>query len=166
MGGGASGLVVVMVIFVVNLRHVLYSASLAPYLQHLKPAWKVILGYLLTDEAYAVAVTHYQREGVHPEKHWYFLGAGLTLWTSWQLSTAAGIFISTKIPQNLPIGFFLPLTFIALVVPLIKDRPSLVSALVAGIIGLLAVDFPYKTGLLLAGLCGIVAGLVVEGRKK
>ena len=166
IGAGASTLVVLMVISVVNLRHVLYSASLAPYLQHLNFGWKIFLSYLLTDEAYAVAVTHYHREGAFPYKHWYFLGAGLTLWTSWQLSTAAGIFIGTKVSTALPITFFLPLTFIALVVPLIKDRPTLVSALVAGVIGILAMDFPYKTGLLLAGLCGILAGVMVERWKQ
>lgn len=166
LGAGASGLVVLMVIFVVNLRHALYSASLAPYMQHLKPSWKLLLAYLLTDEAYAVAVTHYQRGSETPNKHWYFLGAGLTLWTSWQISTALGIFIGTKIPSNLPLSFFLPLTFIALVIPVLKDRASLVSALVAGLMGLLTINFPYKTGLLIAGLSGILAGLAIESRKK
>src|SRR5450759_632379 len=166
LGAGASGLVVLMVIFVVNLRHALYSASLAPYMQHLKPGWKFLLAYLLTDEAYAVAATHYQRGSDMPNNHWYFFGAGLTLWISWQISTALGIFIGTKIPSNLPLSFFLPLTFIALVIPVLKDRASLVSALVAGLIGLLAINFPYKTGLLIAGLSGILAGLFIESRKK
>jgi predicted branched-subunit amino acid permease len=90
----------------------------------------------------------------------------MTLWTSWQISTALGIFIGTKIPSNLPLSFFLPLTFIALVIPVLKDRASLVSAIVAGIVGLLAINFPYKTGLLVAGFSGILAGLFVESRKR
>lgn len=164
MSAGASGLVVLMVILVVNLRHVLYSASVAPYLQHLKPAWKILLSYLLTDEAYAVAVTHYHREGALPYKHWYFLGAGLMLWSTWQISTGIGILVGTQLSTSFPIRFFLPLTFIALVVPLLKDRSTLASALVAGAIGLATLDFPFKTGLLLAGLCGILTGLFVERR--
>jgi len=57
--GSASGLVIVAVVFVVNLRHALYSASVAPHVKHLGPAWKAVLAYLLTDEAYAVVITRY-----------------------------------------------------------------------------------------------------------
>jgi predicted branched-subunit amino acid permease len=88
------------------------------------------------------------------------------LWSSWQVSTAIGIFIGAQIPASWPLDFVLPLTFIALVVPAIKDRAGLAAALVAGLIGLLAVNFPYKTGLLAAALIGIVTGLVIEGRQK
>ena len=165
LGVGASGLIIILVVFVVNLRHALYSASVAPYLKHLPPVWKYLLAYLLTDEAYAVTITHYIRTkgGHHPQ--WFFLGAGLTLWSSWQLSTAAGIFIGTRIPSNWPLSFALPLTFIALVVPALRDRPSLVAAVVAGMVGLLAVDLPLKTGLLLAAFAGILAGMLAEAKR-
>ncbi len=166
VGTGTAGLVIVVVVFVVNLRHALYSASVAPHVRHLKPAWKVLLSYLLTDEAYAVTITRYNREGDSGTAHWYFLGAGLTLWTSWQLSTAVGIFIGAQIPGSWPLGFVLPLTFIALVVPALKDRAGVVAALVAAAIGLLALGLPYKTGLLLAAFIGILTGLLVEGRPK
>lgn len=165
IGAGTSGLVVLLVIFVVNLRHALYSASLAPHLHHLKPGWKFLLSYLLTDEAYAVTITHYNREGDSPDRHWFFLGAGLTLWTSWQISTAVGIFIGAQLPANWPLSFALPLTFIALVVPNLKDKPSVAAALSAAAVGMLAAGMPYKTGLLLAALIGIVVGMVLEGRR-
>jgi 4-azaleucine resistance transporter AzlC len=165
-GAGTSGLVILMVVFVVNLRHALYSASVAPHIKHLGTGWKLLLSYLLTDEAYAVTITHYNQEGDAPQRHWYFLGAGLTLWSSWQLSTAVGIFIGTQLPQDWSLGFILPLTFIALVVPALKDRAAVVSAVVAGLVGLLAMNFPYKTGLLAAALIGILAGLGVEWLKK
>jgi 4-azaleucine resistance transporter AzlC len=166
VGTGTSGLVVLMVVFVVNLRHALYSASVAPHVQHLNPGWKLLLSYLLTDEAYAVTITHYNRDGDSQNRHWYFLGAGLTLWSSWQVSTAVGIFIGAQIPSNWPLNFVLPLTFIALVVPALKDRASVAAAAVAGLVGLLAMNFPYKTGLLAAALIGILTGLVIEGRQK
>ena len=120
--------------FVINLRHALYSASVAPYVRHLNPAWKGILAYLLTDEAYAVTITHYQQEGDQSHRHWYFLGAGLALWTSWQISTAAGVFLGAQVPASWGLEFTLALTFIALVVPQIKDRPSLLAALTAGLV--------------------------------
>jgi len=166
VGTGSSGLVILMVVFVVNLRHALYSASVAPHVKDLKTGWKLLLSYLLTDEAYAVTITHYNKEGDSENRHWYFLGAGLTLWSAWQVSTAVGIFIGARIPASWPLDFVLPLTFIALVVPALKDRAGVAAALVAGVIGLLAFGFPYKTGLLLAALIGIVTGLVIEGKPK
>jgi 4-azaleucine resistance transporter AzlC len=166
VAAGATGIVILVVVFVVNLRHALYSASMAPYVKHLDPAWKLLLAYLLTDEAYAVTITHYRREGEAAERHWYFFGAGLTLWSSWQISTLCGIFIGARIPPNWPLSFVLPLTFIALVVPALKDRASVAAAIVAGLVGVLAVGFPYKTGLLLAAFTGILTGLALEGRPK
>jgi 4-azaleucine resistance transporter AzlC len=166
IGAGASGIVVVMVVLVVNLRHLLYSASLAPHLQHLKPAWKLLLSYLLTDEAYAVTVIHYGQKGDAEHRHWYYLGAGLTLWTVWQISTVAGILVGAQIPQDWPLSFALPLTFIALVVPVLKDRASIAAALTAGAVGLLAMSFPLKTGLLLAAFVGIATGMIVERRQR
>jgi 4-azaleucine resistance transporter AzlC len=166
VGTGTSGLVILMVVFVVNLRHALYSASVAPHVKHLKTGWKLLLSYLLTDEAYAVTITHYNIEGDSETRHWYFLGAGLTLWASWQVSTAVGIFIGAQIPPNWPLHFILPLTFIALVVPALKDRAGVAAAFVAGAVGLLALGLPYKTGLLLAAMIGILTGLLVEGRPK
>ncbi len=156
------GVVVVLTVFVVNLRHALYSASLAPYLEHLTPAWKMLLAYLLTDEAYAMAITHYQKDGDARYKHWFFLGTGLTLWTVWQISTAMGIFIGAQVPSSWSLDFALPLTFIAIVVPMLKQRAHVVAALVAGSVGTLALGLPYKLGLMLAAVLGILVGMIVE----
>ena len=164
LGAGASAAVIVMVVFVVNLRHALYSASVAPHIRHLHPAWKAVLAYLLTDEAYAVVITHYNADGDKRYKHWYFLGAGLTLWSSWQVSTAVGILIGSGIPSDWPLGLVLPLTFIALVAPTLKDRAGVAAAVTAGLIGFLSIGLPYKTGLLLAAFAGIIAGVIFERR--
>ncbi len=61
IGGGAPALVLLLTTFIVNIRHMLYSASIAPYFRPLRPAWKWLLAYLLTDEAFAVAIIHYQQ---------------------------------------------------------------------------------------------------------
>jgi 4-azaleucine resistance transporter AzlC len=165
LGADASGFVILMVVLIVNLRHVLYSASVAPHVDGLRPAWKFLLAYLLTDEAYAVTITHYNSRGDARARHWYFLGAGLTLWVSWQLSTAAGIIIGAQIPRNWPLGFVLPITFIALVVPALKDGASVAAAVIAGALGLLAGGLPYKTGIIVAALVGITVGMLVESRR-
>jgi 4-azaleucine resistance transporter AzlC len=166
IGAGASGVVLLMMVFVVNLRHALYSASVAPYMRELGTGWKLLLAYLLTDEAYAVTITHYNQEGDRTHKHWYFLGAGLTLWTAWQVSTAVGLFIGAQLPQNWPLDFILPLTFIALVVPALKDKAGIAAAIAAALVGLLTFGFPLKTGLLAAAFVGILTGLLVEGKSK
>jgi len=166
VGTGVSRLAIILVVFMVNLRHALYSASVAPHMRHLSPIWKFLLAYLLTDEAYAVTITHYRQDDDPTNKHWYFLGAGLTLWTTWQVSTATGIFIGAQLPQNWPLGFILSLTFIALVVPALKDKASVVAAVTAALVGVLTFGFPFKIGLLAAAFIGILTGLLVEGRQK
>jgi len=158
-------LIVVLTIAVVNLRHMLYSASLAPYLKNLSVRWKVLLSYLLTDEAYAPTIIKYEEEGVTPTSHWFLLGAGFSLWFNWQVSTALGIFLGAAIPESWPLDFALPLTFIAMVVPVLKNRPAIASALCAGLIALLAYGLPFKLGLILAALTGIVVGTLLDGRK-
>jgi 4-azaleucine resistance transporter AzlC len=158
------GLVIILTGFVINLRHALYSASIAPYTKHLPPAWKAILAYLLTDEAYAVSIVHYQREGEITHKHWHLLGAGLALWTSWQISTAVGIFLGAQIPAEWGLDFALPLTFIALIVPGLKDRSSVLTAAVASLAALLFFGLPFKLGLIASAFVAIAAGLWSEKR--
>ena len=167
LGHNTPALVVVLTIGIVNLRHALYSASVAPYLQKLPARWKYLLAYLLTDEAYAVTITHYQKDG-GPEtagaKHWYFLSAGLTLWATWQASTAVGIFLGAAIPASWSLDFTLALTFIGLVVPALKDRAGVAAALTAGVVAVLAAGLPLKLWLALAALAGIAAGFLMEER--
>ena len=159
------GFVIVLTIAVVNLRHMLYSASLAPYAASLPARWKVILSYLLTDEAYAPSIIHYEQEGPTPHAHWFWLGAGFSLWLIWQLSTALGIFLGAAIPESWSLDFALPLTFIAMVVPVLKERPAIAAALSAGITALVAFALPYKLGLIVAALVGILVGTLLEARK-
>ena len=159
------GLVIILTIAVVNLRHVLYSASLAPHLKDLSLRWKVLLSYLLTDEAYAPSVLYYEKEGSSEYKHWFLFGAGISLWTTWQISTAIGIFLGAAIPESWSLDFALPLTFIAMLVPVLKKQPMVAAALSAGITALLAYSLPFKLGLILAALVGIVVGTMLEGSK-
>lgn len=161
----APGFVIILTIAVVNLRHMLYSASLAPYLKHLSLKWKFLLSYLLTDEAYAPSILQYEKEGVKPFSHWFLLGAGISLWLTWQVSTALGIFLGTEMPDDIPLDFALPLTFIAMVVPILKKRPMVAAAVSAGVTALLAYNLPFKLGLILAALVGILVGTVLENKK-
>lgn len=162
---GTPGIVIVLTIAIVNLRHMLYSASVAPYLKRLSLLWKGVLAYLLTDEAFAVTITHYEDTSDREHTHWFFLGSGLALWTNWQISTALGILLGAVLPANLSLDFTLALTFIALVAPNLKDRPGVTAALVAGVLAIFTYNYPYKLGLILSALAGILAGMWQDRRK-
>lgn len=164
VAGGSPWPVVVLTAVVVNLRHALYSASLAPFLKHLSVGWKALLAYVLVDEAYAVGIHHYEENGAAGNSHWFLLGSGLAVWMCWQASTALGIFLGAQIPAGWSLDFTLALTFIAIVVPALKDRPLLISAVTAGVTAVAAHALPYKLGLVLAALAGIAAGVWSERR--
>ncbi|MEX2247639.1 MAG: AzlC family ABC transporter permease [Dehalococcoidia bacterium] len=156
------GIVVALTVALVNLRHLLYSASLAPHVAHLPPRWRWFLAYLLTDEAYAVGITRYRDGTDAPGKHWYLLGAGCALWASWQVSTGVGVFAGAVVPDSWSLDFALPLTFIALLVPALTGRGALAAAVVAGAVAVAAHGWPYGTWLITAALAGIVAGMAAE----
>lgn len=165
IAAGTPALVVILTAFIVNIRHVLYSASVSPYTSKLHTLWKWLLAYLMTDEAYAVTILHYQQPGDNGLRHRYFLGAGLALWTIWQLSTAAGIFLGGHIPASWSLDFTSTLTFIALVVPALKDRVSTATALASALAALLVIALPLKLGIAVAALVGIAVGLTLELKK-
>jgi 4-azaleucine resistance transporter AzlC len=163
IGDGTPVAVAILTIAIVNLRHALYSATLGPYLAHLPRRWRWPLSWLLTDEAFATSVVHF-RHRPGPHRHWYLLGSGLALWTSWQASTAIGIALGAAIPPSWNLEFALPLTFIALLIPVLRDRPAWAAALSAGIVAVLLAFLPYKLGLLAGAASGIAAGLLFERR--
>ncbi len=160
---GAPGGLILFTTVILNLRHLLYSASLAPYLAPLRPAWKWLLAYLLTDEAYAVTIMRYrQPPSANAPTHWFFFGAGLTLWTAWQVSTVLGLVLGAQVPSRWRLDFALPLTFIALAIPTLTDSASVTSAVVAGVIAVVTISLPLRLGLTLGVLAGILSGLWVE----
>ena len=168
LSAAAGALPIGLTAALLNLRHLLYSASVAGHVRHLPRRWRVVLAYLLTDEAYAVAILRYTRpaaadqEQAEPDlRHWYFLGCGLTLWGCWQLSTALGIAFGARIPPEWDIDFAGPLTFIALLTLLVKERAGQAAALVAALAVLALAALPFRLGLVLAIVLGLLAGAAV-----
>lgn len=152
--------------FVVNVRHVLYSTTLGTDMGHLRRGWRWLLAYLLTDEAFATTAVHYANKQVPlRNKHWFFLGAGLTLWICWQLSTAVGVFLGAEIPTAWSLDFTLALTFIGIVIPALKDRPTSAAALTAGVIAVLTFGWAYKIGLVIAAFSGIGVGVLLQKKE-
>ncbi|MBI4672066.1 MAG: AzlC family ABC transporter permease [Chloroflexi bacterium] len=159
-------LLLILTVLVVNLRHALYSASVAAYLEKLSPLWKGLLAYLLTDEAYAIAIAHFHKPGDARNRHWFLFGAGITLWSFWQVSTALGIFVGAQVPPEWSLDFALPLTFIALVMPMLKNRAYVIAALVAALGGVVAYGLPYKLNYIVAAIAGIGVGMVLDAQRR
>ena len=165
-GAGVPSMVIGGSVCVINLRHVLYSASLARYVMHLPLGWRVLLAYLLTDEAYAVTVQRLRTEPLGPNQHYFLLGSGLLLWTGWQITTIAGALIGETVPDSWSLSFAIPLTFIAIVAPILKDRADLTAALTAGLLAMIGQPLPWKLWLILAAIGGILAGWLVHQHGK
>src|SRR5918997_5701012 len=170
ISAGASVAIVVLTVLVINLRMTLYSASLAPHFRRLPAGWKSLLSYLLTDQAYAAAITRFGegRTG-EPDKRWYYLGAAMAVWVAWQPAAMLGVFLGSRASEGWSLGFVLPLTFIALALPAIKDRTTAAAALSAAGTAVLAAAMPLNLGLITAALVGVLGGLVAEnlaGRRR
>lgn len=163
-GQGAAPVLIIFTTFIVNARHALYSASLAPYLGHLSQRWLFPLAFMLTDESFAVTIGRFESDaGRSPHRHWFMLGANLLMYVNWQVCTVIGIGAGALLQgANLGLDFAMSVTFIGIVVPLLRTRPLLLSAVVSGMAALAFNDLPNKLGLLLAALLGIAAGYLAE----
>lgn len=162
VGAGAPFAVLTGSVAAINLRHLLYGVSIVEYVRHLPISWRIMLGYLLTDEAWAISMRRFRSQPASPVMHWHLLGAGLTLWVCWQVSTLAGVLLGATIPAELQLGFAVPLTFIALIVPAIKRRAEILAALSAGGAALLLQDLPFNLWLIASALIGIGVGMVTS----
>lgn len=161
---GVGLVVIVATTFIINLRHALYGASLATPLKGLPQRWLLPLGFLLTDEAFALAIRRYNRDGGHPTTHTYHLGVAGVLYVNWQFWTVIGIVAGGRLQGLADIGldFAMVVTFIGIVVPMIVTRPKVLAAGVAGVTALLANDLPHQTGLLVATVLGVGSGWIAE----
>jgi 4-azaleucine resistance transporter AzlC len=163
LSAGASVAIVVLTVLMVNLRLTLYSASLAPHFKRLPVGWKGLLSYLLTDQAYAATITRFDAgETEEPDKRWYYLGVALSIWVAFQAATLAGAFLGAWASGGWSLDFVLPLIFIALAIPAIKDRTTGAAALTAGVSAVFAAALPLNLGLIAAALVGVFGGLVAE----
>ena len=151
---------------VVSLRFMMYSASLAPHLAHLPARWRALLAYLMTDQGYAMGLQYAERPGSRRLRHFRMLGIGATLYTCWQSAVIAGAVLGAAVPATWSLDFVVTLSFLVLLVPLLKRRADLVAATVAGAVALIAAGLPYRLAIVVASLFGIAAGLAWEWRSR
>ncbi|SHG74211.1 Predicted branched-chain amino acid permease (azaleucine resistance) [Halobaculum gomorrense] len=165
LGQDAALGVVVLTVVVVNLRMLMYSASIAPYFRDLSARVRAGCAYLLTDQAYALALARYasdrDREGT-TRRPYYYLGVALTLWVVWQVGTVVGVVFGAAVPDGWRLGFAVPLVFLALLVPAVSDAPSLAAALVAAAVAVAGAGLPFNAGLIVGAVGGVATGIAVD----
>lgn len=166
MGAGASAVVILLTTFIVNLRHVLYSATLQPQVNELPQRWRVLLAFWLTDETFAVVQRYYLVNGRSALGHWYWLGVASALYACWVGSSVVGVLFGEAVPDLAGWGleFAMLATFIGIVVPLLRNQPQIAAALAAGAVALMTYTWPYKLGLMAAAFSGIAVGVLLERR--
>ena len=123
---------------------------------------KLPTAYLLTDQAYLVSANRFPDPSSSVGFIPFYLGAGMTMWTGWQISTTLGFIVGTSIPKSWSLEFAVPLTFVALLVLAIKDRPGLVAAAFGGAVAVLGIGLPYHLGLLVGAAAGVASGMISE----
>jgi 4-azaleucine resistance transporter AzlC len=159
---GVAGAVVIATALVINARHLMYSAALAPHFQEFPAIARFTLPYVMTDQAFAVSIVRYGEVTDPVYKQWYFTGAAMTLWITWQISTVAGIVLGAQVPASWSLDFTIPLIFLVLLVPAIKSRTELIAALVGGGVAVAAAGAPYGLGLMIGAVSGVIAGVIAQ----
>lgn len=157
---------IVGTIGIVNLRHILYGVSLSSYLKKLSLKWRMILSYLITDEAFAISYKRFSEEKKTKYMHFHLLGSGITLWTSWQISTLIGIFIGPSIPNSLNLEYVIPLSFIAIVVVSINTKIKLIVFIMSALFSILLRDLPWNLWIITSALISIIIGVLISNFRK
>lgn len=158
LGSGASVVAAITAGLVVNARHLMYSAALAPVFQT-QPKWFRWFGpYLLIDQLFALSTF---RNGDDDESfRTYYVIAGMTFWVTWVSTTALGLLLGPVVPESWHLEFAVPILFIGLLILGIDSRPKVVAAVVGAVVTGLTAGLPNRGGLLIGSLAGILAGTV------
>ena len=164
VAAGTAWPMIVLTTFVVNFRHLLYTATLLPHMKRLPRRWQASLAFGLTDETFAVAIGRWSQADEGPNKHWYQLGSMTFMYTNWNLCTLIGIVAGRMLKDIAGWGldFAMVAAFIGMVMPYLKDRPNYCAVVVAGTASLLFHGLPHQMGLIVASIAGIAAGVLAD----
>jgi 4-azaleucine resistance transporter AzlC len=145
----------------VNLRFVIFAALLAPHFAHLPWRQRFFLGYISGDMTVALFLQRFPSPAPEAGKLSYLKGLMVPNWFAWQVGSLAGIFVGSAIPAEWGLGFAGTLAILCIMVPLVVNSAALCGVLVAGTVAVLAYPLPYKLGLLLAVVVGMLAAMTV-----
>jgi predicted branched-subunit amino acid permease len=162
----APALLIIFTTLVINLRFMMYSASLRLHFAHAPLRWRLAIAYLTADNVYGLMLTRFSEHPDDPGKLEYFLGSGLVVWAAWQIAVLGGILIGAGLPAAWRLEFAAPLAFISISIPFLRGRATIAAALAAGHAVVLAHELPLRLNNVAAAATGIAVGLVFERRKR
>ena len=163
LGSDGSAPVAVVTALIINLRMVLYSASLAPALAGETLGRRLRISYFLVDQVYALSVIRWDGTDDRRLRVPYYMAMAVLLWVSWQVTTLIGALVGARLPDDIPLDFAVPLVFLVLLVPVLEKRPSLVAAAVGGTVAVAAAELGAgRLAIVVGALCGIAAGAAVD----
>jgi predicted branched-subunit amino acid permease len=159
-------LLVVLTTLIINLRFMMYSASLRLHFAHAPLRWRLLLGYLTADNVYGLMLQRFSDRPDEPGRLEYFLGAGICIWLVWQIAVLGGVLIGAGVPASWRLEFAAPLAFIAMTIPHLRDRAMIAAALAAGFAVIAAHELPLRLNIVAAAAVGITAGLLFEKKSR
>jgi 4-azaleucine resistance transporter AzlC len=164
---GASPIVIIGSVAAINSRHLLYGAVLSQYLNKLHLGWRILLSYLMTDQAFSVSSFYLKKNKNKFNSYYHLLGSGFTLWFLWQVSTLIGIFLGNIVPEQLGLEFTIPLTFLALIVSELRKIDHLIVIMFSGISSLIIYNLPYKIYVIVSAFIALVVSyfLIINSKK-
>ena len=163
---GTPELLIVLATLFINLRFMMYSASLRLHLADLPLRWRLLVAYLQADNVYGLTLARFsERSYSLEEKLGYFLGAGVPIWIAWQAAVLAGVVIGAGVPASWRLEFAGPLAFIAMTIPLLRVRAMGAAALAAGLVVIATAGLPLRLNVMVAAIVGIGVGLSFEKHK-
>ena len=163
---GAGWMMISFTTLLINLRHLLMGASLVPYMERLPMAWQALLCFGMADETYAVTISRAQACGYSRDYH---LASNVTGYITWAVSTVLGVTLGSHISDPLAWGldFAMPATFLALLIPRLIDKVSLLVCFTAATVSVAsAVLIPGKWYIILACIAAVAVGACMEGGEK
>jgi 4-azaleucine resistance transporter AzlC len=165
LASSAPALLIILTTLIINLRFMMYSASLRVHFADAPLARRLAIAYLTADNVYALMLGRFAEHPADPGKFEYFLGAGLVVWAAWQAAVLAGILIGAGVPAAWRLEFAAPLAFIAISIPFLRDRATIAAALAAGLAVVVFHDLPLRLSIVAAAVTGIMVGLSLAREK-
>jgi branched chain amino acid efflux pump len=165
VAGGFSWLAIVLLTAFLNARHLLYSAALAPWYADRPKAERAAMAHLLTDEAFALSITHFRRLGRRDRWGYWFAAIGATF-IPWNLATVAGVLVGGAMPDPSRFGLDIvfPAAMAGLAVALVTGRRELVAAIVGAVVGVaISVVWDPAIGIIAGGLGGPLVAMAMSG---
>lgn len=164
MNADAPWAIAVGTALVINLRFALYSASLTPAFSQFPMRWRLGLAYFMTDQVAVTSLIEYE-EATDPRwRRWFYLGAAVSFSSAWWIGSTIGVLVGGDIPDGVQLGFAVPLTFVALLVPTLRDRPAVAAAAAGAAVCVATMSLPNSLNLVVGAIAGVAAGLWASNR--